>query len=112
MPQIYSNHMSINGLRSQFTSTFSIFYNFFFFYMSAVGFETDGVVTLFLERQRIPMNLNDLPRILNLLTQHRCEDHLDVLHKTIVAIVIAIQSDLVRINDIVVIPDSNFLIGH
>ena len=56
--------------------------------------------------------LYNLPRILNLLSQHSCEDHLNILDESVVTIVIAIQSYLVGINDIVIVPDRNFQIGH
>ena len=47
--------------------------------------------------------LYPLPRILHLPPQHRAKDHLDILDKGIMPIIIAIQPNLIRIDDRVVI---------
>ena len=50
-----------------------------------------------------------LPSIFNLLPQHGSENHLNVFKETVVAIVIAVHADLVRINNIIIIPNSYLL---
>ncbi len=52
---------------------------------------------------------NHLPRMLHLLPQHRAKDHLDILDKRIMPIVIAIQPHLIGIDDRVVILHSYVL---
>ena len=55
--------------------------------------------------------LHLLPRIQNLLTQYSGEDHFDVFDEGVVAVVVAVQADLVRIDDVIVIPDGDLLVG-
>lgn len=53
-----------------------------------------------------------LPSIPNLPAKDSSKDHLDVFNKTVVAIVVAVQANLVRINHIVIVPHRNLLITH
>jgi len=55
------------------------------------------------------MKLNHLPRILHFLSKHGTEYHLYVLDKGIMAIIIAVQANLIRVNDMIIIPNSQFL---
>ena len=56
--------------------------------------------------------LYHLPSIHHFLPQHRAENHLNILHKRIVMIVVAVQSHLVWVYHVVVVPHCQFLVAH
>ena len=58
------------------------------------------------------MSLDNLSRIHHLLSKDCAEDHLYILHKRVVPIVIAVQPHLIRIYHVVVIPHGQFLVAH
>ena len=58
-----------------------------------------------------PARSDFFPRELHLPPQYCRKDHLNVFPEAVVAIVVAIQPHLVGIDDIVVVPDGDFLVG-
>ena len=60
----------------------------------------------------IRVRLYSFSRILHLLPQHGTKNHLDVLDKGVMPIIVAVQTHLIRIYHVIVIPHSQLLLSY
>ena len=58
------------------------------------------------------LDSNYFAGVVDMLAQDSGENHLDILYKTVVAIVVAVQTNLVGVDNIIVVPNRNLLVGH